>query len=473
MKRTLVCALLAVATAGLAGAAGPIYLPHLVSGGGMTSTVNLTNLFTNQTQRVSLRFYQENGLPWTVTTNLGTAAAFDLDLAFGASQSIRLTSESPTIASGWAAVHSRDNALVSAFYDYSGGGSSVVGSAGVIPCTADVLSLLPVEMELTQNRNTGLAVVNPSAETVQVQVELLDTGGASLGTKTLNLAAGAKFVGYLNATTLFPLFDGIHGYLKVTGTVPLAVMGMRTVGPVFSSLPAVHDFLPWRNARTSFVSPTLGSDETGDGTLLSPYRTIYKATMRSDRAWTLFLLPGLYDANAGEHFPVVLAYCMSVRGSGTGLTYIRGGGPYAQLGSTAVVCGFRGMLSDATVLNPNGDGITVEDDATFVNCRVTRCGGRGFRLLGGATLMMNNVITGNGIGIQVDASALPDMGGGTMMSSGGNFLFGNTQCDLFVNRNGMPYLRFNSWDNPVPTLGSTCTGGVDIATPYPPYAVNY
>ncbi len=71
------------------------------------------------------------------------------------------------------------------------------------------------------------------------------------------------------------------------------------------------------------------------------------------------------------------------------------------------------------------------------NCKITSCGGEGLLVSGNGLTMYGSVITSNEVGIRVLEDSLPDFGGGFRYSPGGNYIFGNENCDLIFE--GMGY----------------------------------
>jgi len=58
--------------------------------------------------------------------------------------------------------------------------------------------------------------------------------------------------------------------------------------------------------RMLFVNPSLGDDQTGEGTLRSPFRSITRAIQFAEPNTTLILAGGTYSQRTGEQFPIGL-----------------------------------------------------------------------------------------------------------------------------------------------------------------------
>lgn len=450
--------------------AGTQVLPHLAVGGGYESTVTLTNQMTDEAQFIYIQLYTDTGQQWRVDSDNVHLSRFNFNLEPGESVSLTFTGTPETVETGWAMVVDRGPAMVSAGYSFVSSSEQVM--TGVLPERPDVLSFVPASIDVADRIDTGVAIANPSGTAGDATIQLLDESGALKASRTIPVGAMGRFVGLLTAASLFPEADGIKGFLRIETDHPMAVMALSTRGNLFTSLPAVHDVIPWRNDHTVFVSPLLGSDPMGDGSLAKPFKTIQKAQLAGDRGWTVYLLPGLYDAQSGQAFPIRLSDCILIRGADPESVCISGSGPWGSDGVNAAVVGaeYKGMLTGVTVTNPVATGIYTINSVYLNNCRVVNCGGTGIDLSEGDAILSDNVVTGNAIGVHVGPTARPDMGGGVQFSTGGNFFIGNFQCDLTIEPNPscascFRSFRFNVWDSAVPVVGTQCAGGADIVVP--------
>ena len=461
MKNRLLVAIFIILSGVLA--ANPQYLPHVVVGGGYVTTITVTNLLPGESQWVFVHFFKEDGTRWTVPSNFGTFNRLDFELAPLQTMTAVISGQFTEIQSGWALAVGGGPFAVSSAYQYTVD-SLPAAAAAVIPARSDLLSILPAVLDTAAGIDTGVALVNPTDTAGDATLKLMDGQGQAVGTRTVHLPAKGKFTAFLSNPLLFPGIPALDGYVQVESLTPVAAMGLRTEGALFTSLPAVHDVLPWSNSRTIFVNPLLGNDGFNDGSLAKPYKTIRMAQSRGDRGTTIYLLPGLYSAASGETFPIVLAYCMLIRGEDADGVCILGGGTTAGYPVHCAVAGeYKGMIADVTVINPQGAGIYTSTTITVDGCRVMHCGAAGIEIPSGLPILFNNLVTDNEVGIHVGSEADPDLGGGLTFSPGGNFILGNTGCDLWVEANGIFGARFNSWDTATPSRGPVCASGIDIA----------
>jgi len=445
-------------------------LPHLVVGGGYETTVTLTNLVSDATLYTYIQFYTEDGALWRVTSQLGTTSRFNFNLNPQETVTLVLTSNDKSMQNGWAMVVGRGPVLVSANYRFMED-SLLLAAAAVLPATPDVFSVIPVMVDLDNEENTGIALVNPSDTAGDATLQLLDAQGQVVAIRTVDVPSRGKFVAFVTNDLLFPGVELLDGFIYIESLQPLSVMALRTDHQLFSSLPAVHHTLPWRNAHTIFVSPLLGHDLAGDGSLAQPYKTIKKAKTVADRGWNIYLLPGVYNEESGEIFPIMLSFCVSIRGAHAESVCIMGNGTWGEKEIHATFVGeHKGLISNVTIMNPEGTGIYTGATITVSDCRILNCADIGMDIIGGNPILVNNLFSLNTIGVHIGPDASVDMGGGIRYSTGGNILLRNDQCDLWLEvspecGNCSRSLRFNSWDTADPIMGTECVDGVDIVRP--------
>jgi len=458
-------AVLLIAASAIAGFAQFYYLPHLPVGGGYRTSITVSNLMP-EGQKVLISFYKEDGTIWAAPTSTGNRPVIGVDLAAMGSGTAELVSQSSQIESGWALVSGAGPLVIAANYALEGS-AGLESTAGVLAAQADTLSILPVTIDPARGIDTGAAIVNPAKLDGDATIQLIDTLGQVVATQTIHLVDRGKVVGFLSAAPFFPGLGAFSGYARIDSLQPLAVMGLRTDGTLFSSLPAVHDILPWRNAHTVYVNPSLSTDSQSDGSLAKPYKTIRKAQEKADRGWTVYLLPGLYGTHSWESFPLVINFCIHIRGASAESVVIIGGGEIETSPvNCTFVCDYRGAISNVTIINPAGAGIYTQLAATIHACKIMNCGSFGVLVGNSTPVLSDNVITQNEIGVYISEHADPDLGAGLLFSPGGNFLLGNLQCDVYYEGNSGVSLRYNNWDSPAPTRSEVCEGGADFACPY-------
>jgi parallel beta-helix repeat protein len=261
-------------------------------------------------------------------------------------------------------------------------------------------------------------------------------------------------------------------------------------------------------AAALYVNVTTGSDiHAGD--IGSPVRTLTHAIARaggSACATTIHVAPGTYNAASGETFPLTPSNVTIVGdetnkgNAAAGATLITGGGlhmvltnhyyPTLLLGPNVTLAGLKitsphvaldgssylgiGVIiqaagtevRDNTITACDYFGVDVEGagSGTIENNAITGNGGGGpfsgggVQVDNGSMKLQNNVITGNtGFGVILGSTC--DLGGGTLMSAGGNTFSCNTRSDVY----GTNIQAQNCfWDHVPPTIGTT--GGADVGS---------
>ena len=211
------------------GPALTYYFPHLVLGEVWQTTLTYIN-YSSQTVTCQTHFYSDSGAPMGVPFG-GTAASSRIDtLAPGGSFHAQTTADpnGPSMA-GWAQA-SCDGPIKASllFRAYQQGvpRAEVGVNAMTTPATKFVTFA---------EQKTGIAYANPSTQPALVTVTAMDTTGATLGSKSLTLLAGAH-----GAANIGPLLDlnSFTGSVQITSTVPIVSLSLNfEADPIFSSLP--------------------------------------------------------------------------------------------------------------------------------------------------------------------------------------------------------------------------------------------
>ena len=283
-----------------------------------------------------------------------------------------------------------------------------------------------------------------------------------------------------------------------------------------NATPALQTSNPCGGGSTLYVSKSAGLD-TNPGTPGSPFKTITFAMTQATSGATVRVLPGIYDTlNNGETFPItvpagvlLIADDETPKGSGTSIV---GGAqvPTFRAGTSAAVHpGTGSTIAGFTITNDNPDpalaryglflsnsavtlrnntvtgashaiGVYVADDGGAPptpsknhvitgNRIVDNAPGAGTGLAfvsgGDGSKVEDNVITGNGFGVEYDVAG-GDLGSSLQGGSAGrNTISSNAMVDLLVTAPIAICARNNSWDNSPPTslAASACLfSGEDI-----------
>jgi hypothetical protein len=181
-------------------------------------------------------FYQENGQPWSLTTNLGAGNQFPLDLQSAATLRIETLAKG-ALAGGYAVVRSLEQTTayaedldigITAYYEVITAGK-VVDTVSVPIGQPTVSCVFPAQNNAPENMLTGLAVLNLAEAANTLKIQLVDANGKGRGEPvnlTLDAAAGVnsrvKRALFLNQ--LFPGSDSFKGSVYLTASGPVSVL---------------------------------------------------------------------------------------------------------------------------------------------------------------------------------------------------------------------------------------------------------
>jgi hypothetical protein len=186
--------------------------PHVVSGGqggSWTSMVGISNLFLSS-QTVTISFTPPSGSVVSVTRTIPPFGAlresaeslFSLPAEF-VEGSLRVVGTGPL--SGFVA------------YGFSG-----TGGAAVVPAQAIARSSMIFSHVATgPGWSTGLALLNTTTATANVQVSVMRRTGALVGSTTFTLPAGAKLAKLIPELVPSATFDDGFVFVRTTNSVPI------------------------------------------------------------------------------------------------------------------------------------------------------------------------------------------------------------------------------------------------------------
>jgi hypothetical protein len=230
-----------------ASAQGDKVLTQVADGTGADGTqfitkLNVTNLGPTQSTeitRLKVMFFRQDGSPWPVATNLGTASEFPLDL--GAYQNIRIRTSgtAPALTSGYAVIRNTESATVyaedyqvaiTAYYEVRKGGALIDTIS--VPVSEPTLSfVIPVEIDAEGNLFTAFAAVNLASGANNLRMQLFresvppadpaSDGGSA--TVTLNPAEQRALFLYPG---IFPSAASFSGMLKASTDGPVAILAL-------------------------------------------------------------------------------------------------------------------------------------------------------------------------------------------------------------------------------------------------------
>jgi hypothetical protein len=223
-----------------AGSQDTLTLPHFADGGGWTSQIVLVNP-TDLEQSGTLEFFNQGSAgtsaePVEITIAGVTATSFAYTLpAHGARVMVTSGGSSATRSGSARITPATGSSAPSASAVFSFKTSGITVTEAGVPAVAKGASFrLYAETLGTPGEvgsiETGVALANPSAETLSVQLALTDLSGKSIGSASVSIPARgqiAKFLSQIDGfQSLKPPFQGI---LRITASTEsgVAVIGLR------------------------------------------------------------------------------------------------------------------------------------------------------------------------------------------------------------------------------------------------------
>ena len=247
-------------------------VPQFAVGGQYTTSLLLFNIgnmtqmpwMTQQALQLSgnIYFYGQDGTPLQVSIN-GSSLVSEYAFSLSASDSIALDMTAPgNVTAGWALITVNDDGthswgmmngqqmmranriMATAYYTYKENGQ-VVSRAGVIPSIYEMqhyfTSLTPVQVQ--DGIDTGLAIVNTSAQPVTVLLTLKDSNGDTVAARQLTLPAGNQMAHFIDEAQLFGsvVTGSFRGFVQMdTSSEGVVGLGLLMTGGVMTSIPTQH-----------------------------------------------------------------------------------------------------------------------------------------------------------------------------------------------------------------------------------------
>jgi len=209
-------------------------LPQFVYGGGWATTLYFGNT-TTAAASVALKFTDESGAALSVPAVGGSSTTLAL-AARGTA--VVAAPDSGALVSGW--VQATLPAGVTGYAVFSQTQADGTLQEAVVPLAGTSTTTATLLFDET-NLITAAAVLNPSTSAATLSITARDEAGATLGTATLTLAAGAKQAFALRDVSGLAGLIGKRGSLDfVASTGAVSVLGLRFSSSAFTSIPALE-----------------------------------------------------------------------------------------------------------------------------------------------------------------------------------------------------------------------------------------
>jgi hypothetical protein len=214
-------------------------LPHVISGSGYASKITIVNISAQQNS-VVVNMVSQAGVTLSSTT---------YSMAPGATLRIPTTDTDryATSVTKWATVGSQAPVLANVWYDYmpTRGVSTVENSVGFNDAAPITDFSLPVEFEpavtgVNFGKTVGIALANPNAVAATATLKLVDSTGAVVGTKTVNLPAWGQTAVDLSQPDGFGAVlpaGNFVGSVTVSATSPISSIAVEDNDGLFSAVP--------------------------------------------------------------------------------------------------------------------------------------------------------------------------------------------------------------------------------------------
>ncbi|HYR89654.1 MAG TPA: fibronectin type III domain-containing protein [Terriglobia bacterium] len=214
----------------------PIVLPHFADGGGWTTQILLTNPSNSQLSGYAEFFSpgstSQNGTVLNLTVNGSSSSRFDYLIPSRSSVRLVTGGSSSTTQAGSVRITPAGMAPTAmAVFSFKNNGVTV-SEAGVSAPGAGLAFRMYVEVSGSPGQigsiESGVAMANPSAAAVTVNLDLVGMDGRSTSVPrvTVTVPGSGQLARFIRE--LFPSLSGsFQGFLKATAGAPVVVTGVR------------------------------------------------------------------------------------------------------------------------------------------------------------------------------------------------------------------------------------------------------
>ncbi|MFZ0429062.1 MAG: hypothetical protein WAO20_13165 [Acidobacteriota bacterium] len=241
-----------------------IVFSHLGDGPFENRFLQTTLLLANNTPHSTsgtIEFFSDAGTPLEMTISGTTNSTFSFQIPSGGMKRF-VTSGTGALKVGWAHVHSQQPITGMASFGVRDARGTIYSDVGVAASEAGEEFTLFADM-IGQSR-TGLAVANPTAESIALQLTLLRANGTEVASRSISLSPWGHAASFLDE--LFRGVAGIdefEGSVRVASEVPFCGLTLRQTGDQLTSMPMVAPE-PTDTSWTRLALPHIG-DGSGSG----------------------------------------------------------------------------------------------------------------------------------------------------------------------------------------------------------------
>ncbi|HXK59824.1 MAG TPA: PQQ-binding-like beta-propeller repeat protein [Acidobacteriota bacterium] len=215
-----------------------IFMPQMANAGGQKTIIMLANPGSTPV-KATVYFYGEDGSSISVPLqSYGVQDQVEVTVPAGATLSLQTDPAVGNAMTGWVRVISEAPLRGTVNFQFAEG-EEVTREAGVADSVPTGSANIYVNVE--GDFNAGVAMANPTEQDSNVTLRLLDSSGAEIASKSLELPSGAHSASFV--VEMFPdeVGDSFEGTLAIEADVPIVITAIRTKGGLqISSYPVAQ-----------------------------------------------------------------------------------------------------------------------------------------------------------------------------------------------------------------------------------------
>jgi hypothetical protein len=264
-----------------------LVFPQLATGSGWSCDLFFNDPVAVNTGSIKLFFYNNEGIPIVVPTNIGTASSFDFPLVAGGTKVIKIQPTTTTLE-GYIVIQYPAPAPVRAseIFRYEQNGV-VLAEVGVPQQETANHYSFPVEVNSAEGINTGVALANPvefnsGRPVIQtVILTLIQLDGSVKAVATITLQPGQHIASYLNNKLFFADIDNFVGTLSISSPFGIGVLALRQDREAYGAIATDYGPVVAPFALTGTGTPLQEPNNTPAQAIPIDSSTLFSGTMEA------------------------------------------------------------------------------------------------------------------------------------------------------------------------------------------------
>jgi hypothetical protein len=214
---------------------GDVVNPQFVDGGGWLTAVTVVNL-ENHPANFDVLFFNDNGTDFNVpVAGVGLFRGVHVSLTVAGSLTFQTTGTNAKLASGWALLSKTTNDSIGIMAIFRQSIPGQQSQEAVVPAVNQFENHFLLLFDNTQQFVTGVAVANPTVNSVVIPVNIRNELGQIIDTQQFSLGPYSHMAFGLPATWRSTV--GIRGTVEfLTSGFGIGALGLRFDGFAFTSL---------------------------------------------------------------------------------------------------------------------------------------------------------------------------------------------------------------------------------------------